>query len=171
MGGAGDTGSDLDSEQARSEITAVLNEWIAATNEGNIDRQMTLYTPVVEVFYRTRNVSISTVRVEKERIFDQAESIEVRVGEPQFEFSEDGQTATARFRKRYVIEGPQKIRRGEVLHELRWLKTADGWRITGERDLRVIRNADREARRGGNPLKSPHQLVLKGVKKLIQPFQ
>lgn len=164
-------GSDMDLEQARSEITGVLNDWVAATNEGNIDRQMSFYTPVVEVFYRTRNVSISTVRAEKERVFDQAESIEVQIGEPRFEFSENGQTATSQFRKRYVIEGPEKIRRGEVLHELRWLKTVEGWKITGERDVRVIRNADREARRGGNPLKSPHQLVLKGVKKLIQPFQ
>ncbi len=167
---SGEIGSDVDSEQARSEITSALNEWVAATNERDIDKQMTFYTPAVDVFYRTRNVPNSAVRAEKERLFDQADKIEVEVGEPQFEISEDGQRATTRFRKRYVIEGPQNNRRGEVLQELNWLKTANGWRITGERDVRVIRNAARESRRGGNILKNPHQLVLKGVKKLIQPF-
>ncbi len=165
-----ENGSDADSEQARLEITAALNEWVAATNEGSVDRQMNFYTPVVDVFYRTRNVPNSAVRAEKERLFDQADTIEVQVSDPQFEISDNGQIAVIRFRKRYVIEGPRNNRRGEVLQELNWLKTADGWRITGERDVRVIRNAGKESRSGRNALKNPHQLVLKGVKKLIQPF-
>lgn len=161
--------SDENFEQARTEITDSINGWVAAINEGDVNRQMAFYPPTVEVFYRTRNVSSAAIRAEKERLFEQADKIDVQVGEPQFEFSDHGQTGTTRFRKRYQIEGPQGNRRGEVVQELRWEKTSEGWRITSERDVRVIRNSG-EARRTDNPLKSPHQLVLKGVKKLIQPF-
>ena len=43
-----------------------------------------------------------------------------------------------RFRKKYNIEGGGHERRGEVLQELRWRRTKDGWKIVSERDLRVI---------------------------------
>jgi hypothetical protein len=39
-----------------------------------------------------------------------------------------------RFRKRYRIGA----RGGEVLQELRWRRTPSGWKIVGERDLRVL---------------------------------
>jgi hypothetical protein len=43
----------------------------------------------------------------------------------------------------YVIKG-ELNRTGEVLQELRWVKQEDGWKITSERDLRVIRQARRQ---------------------------
>jgi hypothetical protein len=44
-----------------------------------------------------------------------------------------------RFRKKYAISGGGVgERRGEVLQELRWQRTPDGWKIVGERDLRVL---------------------------------
>jgi ketosteroid isomerase-like protein len=44
-----------------------------------------------------------------------------------------------RFRKKYAIEGGGEDRSGEVVQELRWRRTADGWKIVSERDLHVIR--------------------------------
>ena len=44
-----------------------------------------------------------------------------------------------RFRKRYVISGPRIDRRGEVVQELRWIETVDGWKIDSERDMQVVR--------------------------------
>jgi hypothetical protein len=52
--------------------------------------------------------------------------------------SRDGRTAVMRFRKRYRIEGGEGARSGEVLQELRWRRTDGGWKIVGERDLRVL---------------------------------
>jgi hypothetical protein len=65
--------------------------------------------------------------------------IDVRTGPPQITLGPDGDTATMRFRKQYVIEGTRENRRGEVLQELRWQKKEGGWKIVSERDLRVIR--------------------------------
>ncbi|HEV2864602.1 MAG TPA: hypothetical protein VGX48_26625, partial [Pyrinomonadaceae bacterium] len=64
------------------------------------------------------------------------------VGDPAVEFGRDGLTAVMTFRKRYVIESGGKRRQGEVVQELRWSRTKPDrqeWRITGERDLQVVR--------------------------------
>jgi serine/threonine protein kinase/ketosteroid isomerase-like protein len=156
-------------EQERAEIAGALNDWVAATNAGNVDRQMMYYGPTVEAFYRARNVSRDAVRAEKERVFDQADRIEVQAGEPQIKFSEDGQTASTRFRKRYVIEGPEENRRGEVMQELRWIKTDGGWKIISERDVQVLRNSNRASeRRNNNSSNRPDKVVVKGFKKIFQ---
>ncbi len=78
------------------------------------------------------------VRGEKERLLSEADLVDVRAGEPSITISPDGQTAVMRFRKSYLIQAPEN-RRGEVLQELRWRKTDAGWKITGERDIRVLR--------------------------------
>lgn len=164
-----ETDAEDNSESVRAEIKGALEEWIAATNAGDVSKQMAFYNPTVEAFYRTRNVSREDVRAEKQRLFEQADRIEVEAGEPQITFSRDGQLATTRFRKRYVIEGEEENRQGEVLQELRWINTAGGWKIISERDLRVLRNSGKGAgRRNGNPSNRPDQVVVRGVKKLFQ---
>jgi len=160
-------------EQAHAEIGGALNDWIASTNAGDINTQMTFYNPTVEAFYLTRNVSRDAVRAEKERLYEQADKIQVQASQPEIKLSKDGQTATTRFNKRYVIEGSQENRQGEVIQELRWVKTDDGWKIVSERDVRVIRNPNKasSSSRKNNSSKWPHQIVLRGFKKLIQPIR
>ncbi|HEV7890437.1 MAG TPA: nuclear transport factor 2 family protein [Pyrinomonadaceae bacterium] len=118
----------------RAELRASLNEWIAATNARDVGKQMTFYAPNVEAFYLARNASRAAVREEKSRLFSQARAVDVRASEPEIRMGRDGRTAVMRFRKRYQIDE----RGGEVLQELRWRRTDSGWRIVGERDLRVI---------------------------------
>ena len=116
-----------------------LNDWVAATNARDIDRQMMFYNPVVETFYRSRNASRADVRAEKARVFERASSIDIRTGAPDIKLSADGRTAIMRFHKQYAIEGGGEDRRGEVVQELRWQRINGEWRIIGERDLRVVR--------------------------------
>ncbi|MEA2173308.1 MAG: hypothetical protein QOD00_900 [Blastocatellia bacterium] len=120
-------------------LRASLEEWIAATNARDIGKQMTFYPPTMQAFYRTRNVPREAVRAEKARVFKQAHKIDVRADEPEIIFADEGRAAIMRFRKRYVIEGGPGERRGEVIQELRWRKTSSGWKITSERDVRVLR--------------------------------
>jgi serine/threonine protein kinase len=125
--------------QARAEISGALGEWMAATNSGDVAKQMSLYNPHLGAFYRKRDVTRADVQAEKKKLFEQASKIDVRAGDPQITISRDGRTATTRFRKRYAIEGAEDSRHGEVLQELRWVKTENGWKIISERDLKVIR--------------------------------
>lgn len=119
------------------ELRAALGEWVAATNSRDVGRQMNYYAPRVDAFYLSRGASREAVRAEKARLFGRASSVNVQATRPEIQMSRDGRTAVMRFRKRYQITG-EDSRSGEVLQELRWRRTADGWKIVGERDLRVL---------------------------------
>ena len=120
-------------------LQSALDEWIRATNERDIARQMEFYAPKLEAFYLARNVPRSAVRAEKQRVFEHATAIDVRAESPEIVLADAGRAAVMRFRKQYNIENGRQSRRGEVIQELRWRRTPDGWKITSERDVRVLR--------------------------------
>jgi ketosteroid isomerase-like protein len=122
-----------------SALRASLDDWVAATNARDLQRQMDYYMPTVRAFYLTRDVPRAAVRAEKARVFARASTIDVSAEEPEIIFRESGRVAVMRFRKRYRIEGGPGSRRGEVVQELRWRRTDGGWKIFSERDVRVIR--------------------------------
>ena len=132
-------------DDARAELTDLLQSWIAATNANDIDQQMALYQPRLATFYTARNTSRAAVRREKVRVFGRASVIRMSASEPAITVSPDGRSAVMRFRKRFVIERPGADRRGEVLSELRWQRTGGAWKIVSERDLRVSRRSRRNA--------------------------
>jgi hypothetical protein len=129
------TGANNDASTLRSE----LDEWIAATNGRNIGRQMTYYVPVLSAYYLKRNVPLADVRAEKNRVFRQASTIDVRADAPEIVFADSGRTAIMRYRKQYNIENGKQSRRGQVIQELRWQKTDNGWKIFSERDVKVLK--------------------------------
>jgi ketosteroid isomerase-like protein len=130
--------SDTQDGEAHKTLHGALDEWIAATNARDIQRQMGFYHPTVNAFYLKRDVPLEAIRAEKSRVFGRADVVDVHAAAPGIRLSRDGRTATMRFRKKYAIEGGGEDRRGEVLQELRWRRTAGGWKIISERDLRVI---------------------------------
>jgi len=133
-------------------LETALNDWLAATKAGDVETQMRFYPARVPV-YTWRNVTWQAVRTEKERVFGAATRLQITTESPTIEMAADGESAVSRFRKRYVIEGPNIRRRGEVLQELRWARTPDGWRIVAERDAEVLSPSASvgpgRARRGG----------------------
>ncbi|HEX3558158.1 MAG TPA: nuclear transport factor 2 family protein [Pyrinomonadaceae bacterium] len=133
-----DAGESKSGAGAGDELRSALVEWVAATNARDIGRQMDFYAPTVNAYYLSRNASREAVRAEKTRVFSRADAVDVQAGPPDISVSGDGQTAVMRFRKRYRIQGGAGQRSGEVLQELRWRRMPGGWKIVGERDLRVI---------------------------------
>lgn len=131
--GDGATGEDVEAA-----LRGALGSWIAATNSRDIGKQMEHYNSTMRAFYLTRDVPREAVRREKSRVFSGANVVDVRASEPSIRVERDGRSAVMRFRKRYNIEGGGHDRKGEVLQELRWRRTKKGWKITSERDLRVI---------------------------------
>jgi ketosteroid isomerase-like protein len=130
--------ADRDDSDSRESLEAAFGEWIAATNARNLQRHMDFYNQTVNAFYLTRNVPREAVRAEKSRVFSHADLVDIKAAAPGISMSPDGRTATMRFRKKYAIQGGGEDRRGEVVQELRWRRTGDGWKIISERDLRVI---------------------------------
>lgn len=121
------------------ELRGALSEWIAATNDRDIERQMSFYVREMKAFYLTRNVSTNAVRAEKNRAFGTAKSVDIRAAEPEIIFQNGGREAIMRFRKIYNIQSARASRRGEVIQELRWQRTTAGWKIFSERDIKVLR--------------------------------
>ncbi|MEO6588106.1 MAG: serine/threonine-protein kinase [Pyrinomonadaceae bacterium] len=122
----------------RTELNDAFNELISATNSGNVERQMNYYAPKLDAYYLSRNASQSAVRAEKKRVFSRADAVDIQAGKPDIKLSPDGRKATMRFRKKYAIKQGQKNRSGEVVQELQWVKSGDGWRIVSERDVKII---------------------------------
>ena len=127
------TGRSADEETLRE----TLDEWIASTNRRDLSGNMRFYMPKVATFYLAHDVTRDFVWEEKSRLFA-AGSLEVHASSPEIELSADGRSATMRFRKRYMVPGKDGERRGEVLQEMRWVKTPRGWRIVAERDAREL---------------------------------
>jgi YD repeat-containing protein len=136
--GAEDSDSGARSKEELPETFTVLgqalDELVKATNARDIDKVMAFYGPKLLFYYRSRGVPRETVRKDKAGMFERAELIDVRAGAPEVTLDRDGLTATMRFRKEYIVKIKDRVRHGEVLHELRWQRTDDGWRIIGERD-------------------------------------
>jgi len=124
---------------AADALRDALDQWIDATNQLNIENQMSFYMPQLKAFYLARNASQNSVRVEKKRAFASAKSIDIRAAEPEIIFQDAGRTAVMRFRKKYSIENASGRRSGEVVQELRWQQTNGRWKIFSERDIKVIR--------------------------------
>ncbi len=101
---------------------------------------MNFYMPSVTAYYLDHSVSRAAVRTDKAKMLAQPGVVDVRrAGEPQITLSPDGQSATLIFRKPFVLGANDQQRSGEVLQELKWQKTQQGWKIAGERDLQVLR--------------------------------
>jgi ketosteroid isomerase-like protein len=121
------------------QLRQALQEWVSATNARDISRLVAFYAAKVEAFYLKRDVPRSFVHDERARAFRQAEKIEVRAEEPEIIFRDAGRAAIMRFRKGYATKIKGARRNGEVIQELRWHQTAQGWKIFSERDVKVIR--------------------------------
>lgn len=124
--------------ETETSLRDALQAWVAATNERDINKQMSFYPQTIKAFYLSRNASREDVRAEKARVFSHAQSVDIHAGVPDIKVSPDGRAATMRFHKRYQIAGGGEDRAGEVIQELRWQKTGGKWRITSERDLKVV---------------------------------
>ena len=118
-------------------VRQALDQWIAATNRRSVERQMSFYMPQLQAFYLARNAPRASVRAEKVRLAA-SDSVDIRAAEPEIIFQDNGRTAIMRFRKKYRVADKSKIRSGEVVQELRWQRTQNGWRIFSERDIKVI---------------------------------
>lgn len=121
------------------ELRTALDDWIGATNNRDIATQMQYYLPRLDAYYLSRNTPRSAVMSEKRRVFSTASAIDIRAEEPEIVFQDAGRTAVMRFNKTYRIADKGRTKSGEVVQELRWRRTGEGWRIYSERDVRVIR--------------------------------
>ena len=120
-------------------LAAALNGWLEATRARDVEKQMSFYAPGLRAYYLKRYVPSSVVRADKAELFGRARRVEISADEPEISYGKNAPTASMRFRKSYSIESDAGGRSGEVIQELVWRKTKDGWKIISERDVTVVR--------------------------------
>ena len=126
-------------DAAAADLHSAFNAWIDATNRRDIRAQMQFYMPEMKAYYLARNTPQSTVLAEKNRVFAGLRAVDIRPGEPEIVFQDDGRIAVMRFIKEYRLSGRGGTKSGVVVQELRWQRVGNRWRIFSERDVRVVR--------------------------------
>jgi ketosteroid isomerase-like protein len=131
-----------DEERAEAELASLrsaLEGWTAAINARDLDGLMRFYGSTMDAFYRARNVSQAFVRADRQRLFQRADAIQMTIGEPEINMNRKDGTPTMTFRKGYVVRVEGREHHGEVIQQLQWRRTDEGWKIVSERDIKVLR--------------------------------
>ena len=126
----------VDAAQVKQEVSSRVNSWIALTESRNLNAYMNLYAPTVD-YYNQRGVSSGVIRSDKQRAFNDFDSIEMNISNLNVTPEPGGERATAVFDKEWVFEGAEKSSSGKVQSQLQLRKINGQWLITGERDLKV----------------------------------
>lgn len=119
------------------EILDFLEQWRSTMVGGDLQKHVSLYAPVVDRFFRERNVSREAVRQEKKRMldryphFDQYDLRDVKV-----DFAGDNR-ALVTFRKDWSARGVRRFA-GSELQRLTLQKDSAAWQIVSEEELRVF---------------------------------
>jgi ketosteroid isomerase-like protein len=135
---ANDLSDEQRAEADLASLRGALDGWVAAINARDLEGLMKFYGAKVDAFYRARNVSRAFVRADRDRLFQRADAIEVKTREPEISMNREGTEPTMRFRKSYVVKVDGREHHGEVVQQLQWRRTDDGWKIVSERDLKVL---------------------------------
>jgi hypothetical protein len=119
-----------------AQIYAVLNGWVSAARDHDLDAQSAFYAPVVDVFYGARHVTRKWVKENREKTLSQVGQIRELNIDNVHVAQDRADHATATFDKSWDFGGGYS---GKVKQQLELRKLDGQWRINAERDIRVYR--------------------------------
>lgn len=117
------------------DVKQQINEWAAAGQDGDLDRQLTKYADTVK-YYNKGDANHDFIRADRERAFAAYESIEMDISDLNVAVDPTGETATATFNKEWVFDGVKRST-GKVRQELKLRKIRGEWLIVSERDTKI----------------------------------
>lgn len=123
-------------EQARPPLSfdGVIQEWASAAKAGDLDRQTSLYAPLVWRFFNVTNVSRDWVRSHRQRELGKYGALS-RLDLENIESKQPRQgRATVTFDKTWAYARGSS---GKVRSEMHLKETGGEWKIVSERDLRT----------------------------------
>ena len=129
----------LGPEEAQNVITDVeyvLDDWEESSENLEIDRNLGNYADTVD-YYNGGRVGAGKVRADKQRAFEQYDSVNFNISNLKITPDGAGDKATALFDKEWEFEGAEKSSSGKVRQQLAFSKINGKWKITGEKDLKV----------------------------------
>ena len=129
----------LDPEQAQTvtdDVETLVDDWKAASENLDLEAHLSQYAPTVD-YYKGGKTSLAKVRADKERAYNQFDSITFNITNMKITPDASGEKATAIFDKQWTFEGANKNSTGKVQQLLTLSKIDGQWKIIGEKDLKV----------------------------------
>ncbi|HEX8251446.1 MAG TPA: hypothetical protein VF599_24950 [Pyrinomonadaceae bacterium] len=128
---------NIDAEQIKSQVSEKVDDWAVSLESGNLSTHMSNYADRLDYYYNSRDVSIGTVRGDKQRAFGSFDDFRVEISNLRVTPDASGEKATAVFDKEWEFEGADNRSKGKAQSQLQLTKIGGAWRVTGERDLKV----------------------------------
>ncbi len=129
----------LDPEEAKvvaDDVEDAVDTWKSSSENLDLDGNLDQYADSVD-YYTTGRVNRARVRADKQRAFDQYDSINFNISNMKVTPDASGEKAIAVFDKEWRFEGENRRSSGKVQQQLTLGKIDGRWLITGERDLKT----------------------------------
>jgi hypothetical protein len=118
------------------DVKDTVDAWVNSSESLDLDGNLDYYADSVD-YYIAGRVNRARVRTDKQRAFDQYDSINFNVSNMKITPDASGEKAVAVFDKEWKFEGEQKYSSGKVQQQLTLSKIDGRWLITGEKDLKT----------------------------------
>jgi len=118
------------------DVKNVIEEWESASENLDLDGHLSQYANTVD-YYKGGRVGIGKVRTDKQKAFEQYDSVNFNISNLKVTPDASGEKATAVFDKEWKFEGADKYSAGKVQQQLTLNKISGKWLITGEKDLKI----------------------------------
>ena len=119
-----------------NDVKEAIDEWKGSSENLDLDGNLDQYADSVD-YYAGGRVNRARVRADKQRAYDQYDSINFNITNLKVTPDASGEKATAVFDKEWTFEGADKYSAGKVQQQLTLNKIKGKWLITGEKDLKI----------------------------------
>jgi len=129
----------LKPEQAKAvtnDVKNAVDEWKISSENLDLDGHLGQYAETVD-YYKGGRVGIARVRADKQKAFEQYDSINFNITNLKVTPDASGEKAIAVFDKQWTFEGADKYSAGKVQQQLTLNKISGRWLITGEKELKI----------------------------------
>ncbi len=129
----------LSSNEAKAitkDVKNAVDDWKNSSENLDLDGNLEQYADSVD-YYTAGRVNREKVRADKQRAFDQFDSINFDISNVKITPDDSGEKAIAVFDKKWKFEGDEKYSAGKVQQQLTFSKIGGRWLISGEKDLKV----------------------------------
>ncbi len=119
----------------KKDIENQIYGWKSASENHSLEANMNNYADSVD--YYTKKVASSKIKADKQKAYNDYDSISIQISELKITPDATGEKVTAVFNKDWEFSGAEKFNRGGVQQQLVFTKINGKWKITSEKELKV----------------------------------
>ncbi len=124
------------SQAVTDDVKTLVDEWKSSSENLDLETHLSQYASTVD-YYKGGRIGLARVRADKQRAYEQFDSITFNITNMKVTPDASGEKASAIFDKEWTFEGENKFSSGKVQQQLSLSKIDGRWKITGEKDLKI----------------------------------